>query len=364
MRSEKKRGGLRSLHTTLLRAYSASRRPVIDVSKQRTSKSEAGSLLPLLLDRYSAEGPQFLDVEVAQSRTSKDFSDRSLWDLLLQLVPTVSAAHLNRSAHRSSLSVEQDLEDALSQLNMSRASSDALTELSALVRLSELHLTQGNWHAAAATLTAADELATKLGAAALRFEILDGFGRALQAIGDVPAAVEAFATARDIALGLDNARAYALVTANEGVARLAMNDVRSGYALLRESVDRLEVDEDTNAAEFATSHAHLGHALVRLNQYDEARLTFSHSLEFARSAGDWPLEAKVLRYLGWVCRAQLLWLDAIGYFEASLAVMRAHGETDETVRETLIALADAHSQLGHQTEADLIRGEAERVFRQ
>lgn len=350
-----------SLQHLILFHYQTTRLNTVSSVRDASSRSFE-SLQEVLLARYATEAPYLVEGEMSESRRERGLTDSSISELLLALLPTATSAHFGAidAPERTGRTSENDVFDALTALMESRASSDALSELQALTRYGGHALVTENWHSAISSLKDADVLAERLGAVTLRLEILDGLGRALQAIGDSATAVRTFSAAKELARDLDDMHAYALLAGNEGVSRLAVGDVSTAVLLFDESLELLRSQPDARSPELATTLAHLGHATARLQKYRRAHVLFIESLEYAQQTSDWTLEARVLRYLGWVSRAEHRWLDSITYFERSLALMRAHGDADDVFRETLRALADSHASLGHQAEAEIIRSEAQR----
>ncbi|MDQ6948562.1 MAG: tetratricopeptide repeat protein [Actinomycetota bacterium] len=262
---------------------------------------------------------------------------------------------MTRGSH---LLTDVELEDALRDLQLSQADSDKLNELSSLVNLAQIHVQRSGWHAAIASLTLAEELASSLGAVALKLEILDSLGRALRMNGEMTNALEAFSRAGALANDLDNERAVAVALVNQGAVWRLLGDSDRARELLVRSIKLLERDASDMPGEIATAYAHLAGAEAKRKDFSAAVDAFDESLLYARQASDWLLEARVLRWLGWIMQIQHEWLQAIDLFGQSLALMRAHAEGEENnpeLRELLLDLAKSHEVLGQDAEAESLR---------
>lgn len=178
-----------------------------------------------------------------------------------------------------------------------------------------------------------------------RHEARQLLGRALTRLARYPEAIAALGEAASIAQRLDLRRELALTHIYLGDAYERMKRHDEALEHYRTALRPLLLPADWQVARLAWTQ--IGDIHVVAGRYDDARRSYGTALDYAEQAGDVPLTAHSLDYLGYFYRSIGDARQAIRHHERAIALALGLGDTEAA----WTALARAYNHLGLSRQA-------------
>lgn len=156
-----------------------------------------------------------------------------------------------------------------------------------------------------------------------------------------------------------DSRGYGIMLDNLGQILQTKNDLESAEPLYKQAIGIFEHMGDPGRTDLAATLANAGKLYERLDRIQEAKQTEERALKLLHPSGDALLRAQILRNLGNIVATDGHPVDALPYFEQSLAIQeKTLGDQHPNTAGVLLDYSSATLRAGNKSLARKLRKRA------